>query len=79
MDAVDAVDAAVDDGSGSAAGAVDVFARNGVPRATLETVTGRWAPLVLLALAERSRRFGVLRQRVQGVSEKNARPDPANP
>ncbi|MEU3509675.1 helix-turn-helix domain-containing protein [Streptomyces longwoodensis] len=48
----------------------DIFARNGAPRATLETVTGRWAPLVLLALTERGRRFGVLRQRVQGVSEK---------
>ncbi|MFD5722735.1 winged helix-turn-helix transcriptional regulator [Streptomyces sp. NPDC127036] len=58
------------DHSEDMSGDADVFARNGVPRATLETVASRWTPLVLLALAERSRRFGVLRQRVQGVSEK---------
>ncbi len=55
---------------GAAPDGMDVFARNGLARATLESVTGRWAPLVLLALAERGRRFGALRERVQGVSDR---------
>ncbi|MFJ9173688.1 winged helix-turn-helix transcriptional regulator [Streptomyces sp. NPDC102360] len=64
------VEGAAGSGRREVPGDGDVFARNGVPRATFETVTGRWAPLVMLALAERGRRFGVLRQRIQGVSEK---------
>ena len=48
----------------------DVFASDCTSRATFEDVTGRWASLVLLALGESSHRFGELRRRVEGVSEK---------
>lgn len=48
----------------------DVFARDCSSRAAFEVVTGRWASLILLALAEGPHRFGELRRRVQGVSEK---------
>lgn len=36
----------------------------------VETVVGKWAGLVLLALSEEPRRFNALRRRVDGVSEK---------
>lgn len=49
---------------------VDVFARACPSRALLETVTGKWSVLVLVALAEGPHRFGELRRRVDGVSEK---------
>jgi len=49
---------------------VDVFARTCPSRATFEDVTGKWASLLLIALGERPRRFGELRRKVQGVSEK---------
>ncbi|MFJ8132955.1 winged helix-turn-helix transcriptional regulator [Streptomyces hydrogenans] len=39
-------------------------------RLVLEHVTSRWGVLVLIALLERSYRFGELRRRVGGVSEK---------
>lgn len=48
----------------------DVFARNCASRETLQTVTGRWGVLALAALAESSYRFGELRRRVDGVSER---------
>ncbi|WP_062132088.1 winged helix-turn-helix transcriptional regulator [Demequina aestuarii] len=49
---------------------VSVFARECTSRALFEDVTGKWASLVLLALDEGPRRFGELRRRVEGVSEK---------
>ncbi|WP_296666947.1 helix-turn-helix domain-containing protein [Demequina sp.] len=60
---------AADEGPGAALVA-DVFARACSSRAAFETVTGRWASLVLLALGEGPYRFGELRRRVEGVSEK---------
>lgn len=54
----------------SAALVADVFASACSSRAAFETVTGKWASLVLLALAEGPHRFGELRRRVEGVSEK---------
>lgn len=48
----------------------DVFARDCTSRETLQTVTGRWGVLALAALAEGSYRFGELRRRVDGVSER---------
>ena len=48
----------------------DVFSRDCTSRSVVETVGGKWASLVLLALAEEPRRFNALRRRVDGVSEK---------
>ncbi|MCG7632580.1 helix-turn-helix transcriptional regulator [Gordonia McavH-238-E] len=48
----------------------DVFARDCSSRTTLQTVTGRWGSLVLLALGESNYRFSALRRRVDGVSER---------
>ena len=48
----------------------DVFARACPSRATFEDVTSKWASLVLIALGEGPYRFGELRRKVQGVSEK---------
>lgn len=48
----------------------DVFARDCTSRAAFEDVTGKWASLALLALAEGDYRFNALRRRVEGVSEK---------
>ena len=48
----------------------DVFSRACGSRALFEVVTGKWAALVLVALAEGEQRFGQLRRRVDGVSEK---------
>lgn len=48
----------------------NVFARACSSRAAFETVTGKWASLVMLALEEGPHRFGELRRRVEGVSEK---------
>jgi DNA-binding HxlR family transcriptional regulator len=39
-------------------------------RTVLDHVTSRWGVLVLVALAERGRRWGELRRTVEGVSEK---------
>jgi DNA-binding HxlR family transcriptional regulator len=50
--------------------AADVFSRNCMSRTVLETVTGKWAVLALVALHEGPHRFGELRRRVDGVSEK---------
>lgn len=49
---------------------VSVFARECGSRALFEDVTGKWSSLVLLALDDGSHRFGELRRRVEGVSEK---------
>ncbi|MFD1537585.1 winged helix-turn-helix transcriptional regulator [Nonomuraea guangzhouensis] len=48
----------------------DVFSRKCTSRSVLETITGRWAILALVALHEGSYRFNALRRRVDGVSEK---------
>ena len=48
----------------------DVFARDCSSRETVQTVTGRWGTLVLIALREGNYRFNALRRRVDGVSEK---------
>lgn len=49
---------------------IDVFASACPSRETFEDVTGKWATLVLVALATEQRRFGELRRKVEGVSEK---------
>jgi DNA-binding HxlR family transcriptional regulator len=49
---------------------IDVFASACPSRATFEDVTSKWASLVLIALGEGPYRFGELRRKVQGVSEK---------
>lgn len=48
----------------------DVFARDCSSRDILQSVTSRWGLLALAALAEGDLRFGALRRRVQGVSER---------
>ena len=48
----------------------DVFSRACTSREALEHVTGKWSLLALSALAESPRRFGELRRRIDGVSEK---------
>ena len=49
----------------------DVFGRDCPSRPVLEHVTGRWGALVLAALEEEGvARFGEVRRKVEGVSEK---------
>ncbi len=48
----------------------DVFAARCTSRATMETITSRWGALTLAALADTPMRFGELRRRIGGVSEK---------
>jgi DNA-binding HxlR family transcriptional regulator len=48
----------------------DVFRRACTSREALEHVTGKWSLLALSALAEGPHRFGELRRRVEGVSER---------
>ena len=48
----------------------DVFARACPSRPVLEHLTGRWGTLVLAGLASGPLRFGDLRRRIDGVSEK---------
>ncbi len=48
----------------------DVFARGCPSRAVMQEITGRWAALTLAALERRTLRFGELRRRVDGVSER---------
>ena len=50
--------------------AADVFRRACTSREVLEHVTGKWSLLALSALAESPHRFGGLRRRIEGVSEK---------
>lgn len=47
-----------------------VFARDCTSRAAFEDITNKWASLALIALGEGTHRFGELRRRVEGVSEK---------
>ncbi|WP_084077061.1 helix-turn-helix domain-containing protein [Demequina sp. NBRC 110057] len=48
----------------------DVFARACTSRSTFEDIAGKWPSLILIALGEGSQRFGELRARVDGVSER---------
>jgi len=48
----------------------DVFSRACTSREALEHVTGKWSLLALSALADSPHRFGELRRRIEGVSEK---------
>ena len=48
----------------------DVFDANCPTRTVLDTVTSRWAVLVLWALLDGTQRFSDLRRRIGGVSEK---------
>ena len=50
--------------------AADVFDRACPSRSVLEHVTSKWSVLALTALLEQPHRFGELRRRVDGVSEK---------
>ncbi|MEI4272672.1 helix-turn-helix domain-containing protein [Klenkia sp. LSe6-5] len=50
--------------------AADVFSRACTSRGALEHVTGKWSLLALTALLDAPHRFGELRRRVDGVSEK---------
>ena len=50
--------------------AADVFSRACTSREALEHVTGKWSLLAVGALHEAPHRFGELRRRIQGVSEK---------
>lgn len=50
--------------------AADVFSRRCTSRGVLEHVTGKWSLLALSALLECPHRFGELRRRVDGISEK---------
>ena len=48
----------------------DVFSRHCTSREALQNATSRWGILALAALAEGDYRFGALRRRVDGVSER---------
>jgi DNA-binding HxlR family transcriptional regulator len=48
----------------------DVFTKECPSRTILDHVTSKWGVLVLVALADETLRWGELRRRVQGVSEK---------
>jgi DNA-binding HxlR family transcriptional regulator len=48
----------------------DVFTRGCPSRETMLDITGRWGLLALAALAEGPYRFGALRRRIDGVSER---------
>ncbi|MET0493329.1 MAG: helix-turn-helix domain-containing protein [Actinoplanes sp.] len=50
--------------------AFDVYGATCPSRALLDLVTGRWAVLLIGALEERPQRFGALRRRLEGVSQK---------
>jgi DNA-binding HxlR family transcriptional regulator len=52
-------------------GGVDVFLRDCPTRAVLELIAGKWTMLVLVALESgRPMRFGELRRRLDGVTQK---------
>jgi DNA-binding HxlR family transcriptional regulator len=49
----------------------DVFARDCPSRPALEAITGRWGVLVVASLRElRVARFGEVRRKIEGISEK---------
>jgi DNA-binding HxlR family transcriptional regulator len=48
----------------------DVFSEHCPSREVLKHVTGRWGVLLLVALGDGTHRFGELRRRVGGISEK---------
>ena len=48
----------------------DLFSERCPSREVLKHVTGRWGSLLLLALMDGTQRFGELRRRVGGISEK---------
>ncbi|NQX13941.1 helix-turn-helix transcriptional regulator [Microbacteriaceae bacterium VKM Ac-2855] len=48
----------------------DVFTTACASRSILSHVTSKWGVLVLAALSERSMRWGELRRRINGISEK---------
>ena len=50
--------------------AADVFARCCESRRTMLEITGTWGTLVLVALGDGTHRFGELRRRIDGVSER---------
>jgi DNA-binding HxlR family transcriptional regulator len=50
--------------------APDAFLKACPSRALLARIAGKWALLVLVALEEGPTRFGALRRRVEGVSQK---------
>jgi DNA-binding HxlR family transcriptional regulator len=53
-----------------AEGSADVLSANCPSRTLLDHVTSKWGVLVLVALSRRSMRWGELRRRVEGISEK---------
>jgi DNA-binding HxlR family transcriptional regulator len=53
-----------------AIGDTNVFAANCPSRRVLDHVTSKWGVLVIAALAESPMRWGALRRRIEGVSEK---------
>jgi DNA-binding HxlR family transcriptional regulator len=48
----------------------DVFSEHCASRDVLKRVTSRWAMLLLVALRDGAQRFGTLRRRVGGISER---------
>jgi DNA-binding HxlR family transcriptional regulator len=50
--------------------ASDVFPANCPSRVVLDHVTSKWGVLVLVALADGTQRWGELRRRTEGISEK---------
>ncbi|NQX29192.1 helix-turn-helix transcriptional regulator [Microbacteriaceae bacterium VKM Ac-2854] len=50
--------------------AADVFTTACASRSILSHVTSKWGVLVLAALSERTMRWGELRRRIDGISEK---------
>jgi DNA-binding HxlR family transcriptional regulator len=50
--------------------ATDVFEPNCPSRILLDHVTSRWAVLVLVALSQRTMRWGELRRQLRGVTDK---------
>jgi len=57
-------------GDARGAGRGDIFSEHCPSREVLRHVTGRWGVLLLVALMDGTQRFGELRRRVGGISEK---------
>lgn len=60
----------VRDGAAASGGPWDVLYVDCPSREVLRDVTGRWAPLVLLTLADGGTRFGELRRSIGGSNER---------